>query len=207
MTRKKSIFLIILIAIIAFFVGLWFYHNTRPQVLALTSATILPQPLNIAAFKLEDKNQQPFSNQNFQRQWSFVFFGFTHCPYMCPTTLTMLKQLYRNLQNDKIQPLPQIVFITVDPERDSSKALKDYLQNFNSAFEGATGSKAQIDALTKQFNVVYAKIFLDGDKTHYSIDHSGTIILVNPKGQIFAIFSAPYDPLNIAKDYEKIIQH
>lgn len=203
-TTKISL-IIVFTAIIACLVGLWVYHNTRPPILSITSGTILTEPKNIAPFKLQDKNQQAFTNQNLQNHWTFIFFGFTHCPNICPTTLSMLKQLYQNLQNDHVKQMPQIVFISVDPERDTAARLKEYLQNFNAAFEGATGDKNQIDALAQQFNVAYAKVFSDGDHQHYNIDHSGTLMLVNPQGKLFAIFTTPLDAKNIANDYEKII--
>lgn len=207
------LFLILAIALLAFGYGLWTNHNVaRPRTpigdpLELASATRLPLPQDIQPFHLTDKNNQIFNLKNLKNHWSFVFFGFTHCQMVCPTALSNLKEMQQQLQHNHINPLPQIVFISVDPENDTASQLSEYLQSFDVRFEGASGDKQQLDALTKQFNVVYSKVYPQGTDHDYSIEHSGTIFLVNPKGELYAVFTAPHDPKKMADDFAKMAKN
>ena len=202
----------VVVAILALLYGAWSRHNltsnakAQTAVAQLLSGTVFPTPRQINPFQLTGDNKKPFTNANLQNHWTFVFFGFTHCPALCPTTLSTLNQVYKNLQTDHPQQLPQVLFISVDPEQDKPKVIREYLSGFNPAFVGATGSAASIDTLTQEFNVMYAKVFPDGDK-NYTIDHSGTIILIDPNGQVYAVFSTPHNANNIAKDYMDIVDH
>lgn len=197
--------LIVAIAVLALLFGIWTQHNlsvkNKPRVLTLSSATLLPQPRLLNNFRLISDNNKIFTNDNLKNHWSFVFFGFTNCPQLCPTALATLNRVYKNLHQAHLQLVPQIVFISVDPETDTPKKIHEYLTSFNTNFVGATGSKQQIDTLTKELNIMYAKVFPHEDQTHYSIDHSGTILLINPQGQLAAIFSIPHDADKIAKDF------
>lgn len=204
-SKTRIFILIIVIAILALLFGMWTHYNfgnkNKSQTLILNSTTLLPQPRPIQDFHLINDHNRPFTNNDFKNHWSFVFFGFTNCPQLCPTTLSVLNQMYKNLQQAHLQSMPQIVFISVDPDEDTPQKIRNYITSFNPNFVGATGSKQQLDALTKEFNVMYAKVFPNGEQSHYSIDHSGTILLINPAGQLAAIFSTPHDANNIAKDF------
>jgi protein SCO1/2 len=212
-TIKPFLILLFVLAVLALLFGLWTHHNTRnslkntPENSNIVTATVLPQPKSIIDFYLTDDHNKAFTNANLQKHWTFVFFGFTHCPQLCPTTLAVLNKMYQQLVQNQANPLPQILFVSVDPDRDSPEQIHKYLQSFNPDFMGVTGTKDQIDGLTEQFNVMYAKVFADGDQSHYMIDHSGTILLLNPKGQLYAIFSTPHDASAIAKDYLKIVSN
>lgn len=190
----RYLFPAIILAIAAVFAGIWF----NSQKSKINVATILTQPRNIESFHLISKSGKPFTNKNLQGRWSLIFFGFTHCPHICPTTLVTLNKTYQQLEKDHVKNMPQIIFISVDPARDSPKVITNYLSNFNNKFQGATGTKKQIDALTKDFSVVYMK-------TGNNVDHSGAILITNPNGQLYGIFSSPHDPKTIAKDIETII--
>lgn len=207
-SRQYRVWLIA-IAILALLFGLWAQHNLNKKAnkpIVLTAGTLFPQPRAIAPFQLTDDYNKPFTNANLKGHWSLVFFGFTHCPMLCPTTLTTLNQAFQSLTQAKQQPMPQVVFISVDPERDTPKRIRNYLISFNKDFIGTTGKKANLDALTQQFNVMYAKVMAssDAEANEYSIDHSGTILLVDPNGQLYAVFSTPHDPQKIAADIATI---
>lgn len=216
--KMRHILLMILIFLIAIALGLWAHHNgkTSPMTnsvknnenLILTkTATVLPQPRPIQKFQLVDDHTQPFTNENLQDHWTLVFFGFTHCPSICPTTLAVLNQAYQQMQTAKLEPLPRVLFISVDPEQDSPAVIRSYVQGFNKNFLGATGTKAEIDALTQQFSVMYMKVAAAGDagkKGVYSIDHSGTILVVDPKGELFAVFSTPHVASHLVEDMQVI---
>jgi protein SCO1/2 len=207
--------LIVAVALLALLFGLWTQHNTNltkpATTLTLSNGTVLPQPRLINEFTLTDMNGQPFTRDRLHGHWSLVFFGFTRCPELCPTTLSTLNQMYQQLKADHQDPLPQIVFISVDPERDTPKQIKQYITGFNPDFFGATGSTIELEQMTQQFSVMYAKVMQENAKAptatqeDYTIDHSGTLLLVDPNGQLFAIFSMPHEAPALAQSFEKII--
>lgn len=206
-TRQRRLFIIITIACLAVLFGMWSQYNLHAENRAptLQTATVFPQPRIITPFQLTDDEGKPFTLENFKGHFSLIFFGFTHCPDLCPTTLAMLNKSYKMLEDAKLKNLPQIIFISVDPEQDDAKSIKTYLGSFNPAFLGATGTKEQLDKLTQEMSVLYTKIVSAGDTEHYSIDHSGALILVNPQGQFYGVFTTPHDPQKIANDMRVLL--
>jgi len=182
------------------------FSVTTGYAAEMQNATVFNQPRNIAAFKLQDDAGKPFTNANLQGHWSLLFFGFTNCAMICPTTMTELNKMYQILQKAKVEQLPQVVFISVDPERDSIKRIHDYVVSFNPKFIGATGEESQIVSLTKQMGVMFMKIADKDDPKKYAIDHSAFVVLVNPKGQMYGIFSSPHQAEEMAKSYQQIIK-
>src|SRR5260221_7497920 len=118
-SRVRIFSLIIAIAALALLFGIWTQYNfgskSKSSALALNSGTLLSQPRALQNFHLINDHNKPFTNDNFKNHWSFVFFGFTNCPQLCPTTLSTLNQIYKNLQQVHLQSMPQVVFISVDP--------------------------------------------------------------------------------------------
>lgn len=206
-SSQRVLFLLIAIALLSALFGMWSRYNTQPKDVktALQTATVFSQPRMIAPFSLKSTTGNPFTLQDLKGKYSLIFFGFTHCPDLCPTTLAMLNQSYKTLESANLKMLPQIIFISVDPERDTVEKMKTYLSSFNKSFIGATGSQKQIDTLTQEMNVIYAKVAQAGDSENYTIDHSGTIILVNPQGQFYGVFTMPHDPQKIASDMKVLL--
>jgi protein SCO1/2 len=207
-TRFRIVGTILVIAALALLFGLWSQHNLAPKktIVTLARATVFPQPRSIPAFNLIDKNNQPFTNANLQGHWSLLFFGFTNCPELCPTTLATLDQTYKELQEAKQSPMPQVILISVDPESDSPNKIKQYLQSFNAAFLGATGEQKQIDQLTQAMGILAMKVMsTNKEQATYSIDHSGTILIIDPKGDLYGIFTTPHDATLLAHDMQAII--
>ena len=136
-------------------------------------------------FHLEDQNGKPVSDQDMKGRPFLVFFGFTHCPDVCPTTLFDLSQLLRQLGPDADRT--GALFITVDPERDTPAVMKDYLSNFDPHLRGLTGDQASIDAATRAYRVYAKKVPLPGGD--YTMDHTALVYLMDKDGQ----FVAPFD--------------
>lgn len=205
---KRNLFIgTIAFAVIALFFGMWMQYNTnKTDELEIESGSILPIPHDISPFSLVSADEKPFTNDNFKGHWSLLFFGFTHCPHLCPTTLSLINDAYKNIEKHKHVPLPQVVFISIDPERDTPKSIREYLNGFNKDFVGATGEKPQLDILTREMSILYAKVEDPNatDTTNYNIDHSGTVLMINPLGQLYAIFSTPQDAEDLSDDVEKI---
>ena len=136
-------------------------------------------------FRLEDENGKPFTDQDMKGRPYLVFFGFTHCPDICPTTLFDISQILRKLGPDADRA--GALFITVDPERDTPAAIKDYLSNFDPHLRGLTGDQASIDAAIKAYRVYAKKVPLQGGD--YTMDHTAIVYLMDKNGQ----FVAPFD--------------
>jgi protein SCO1/2 len=136
-------------------------------------------------FHLEDQNGQPFTDADMKGHPYLVFFGFTHCPDICPTTLFEMSQVLKALGPDADRT--GALFITVDPERDTPQAIKDYLSNFDPHLRGLTGDKASVDAAIKAYRVYAKKVPLE--KGDYTMDHTAIVYLMDKDGR----FVAPFD--------------
>jgi protein SCO1/2 len=154
--------------------------------------------------RLQDTLGNELSLQQLKGRWSLVFFGFTHCPDVCPTTLAILSQVARRLENLPQAQQPQLVFITVDPERDVPEVMKGYVEHFDKNMIGLTGELSQVEALAAQLGVAFQKVPLD--QGGYSMDHSAAIFMLNPGAELNAIISAPHSVEGIAGDYRKIVE-
>ncbi len=171
-----------------------------------TSATVLSEPMPVPSFALVDHQGRPFTQDNLRGRWTFLFFGYIYCPDVCPTTLMILNQVDRQLQNTTSELRPAFVFISVDPARDTVEKLADYVSYFNPDFLGATGPEEALQALTKPLGIGYRRRAAEGlpdDK--YFVDHTASILLINPQGQLRALSSPPHDAATIARDYQKIV--
>lgn len=183
---------------------IWYFFPPASQVRppALQHATLLPEAKTVQTFRLSDHRGRPFTPENLQGHWTLLFFGYTHCPDVCPTTLQTLAGALRRLDEagDTVT-LPQVVFVSVDPARDSRERLAGFVSYFNPDFIGVTGEPAQIERLTRPLGILYAKA---GDGTDYLVDHSAAIVLFDPSGRYRALFNVPHDPAAIAADFQAI---
>ncbi len=163
-----------------------------------------PEPKPLQAFKLRDQYRQAFDLERLKGKWSFVFFGYTYCPDICPTTLSALTGVVKQLQEDP-QGLTniQVVFVSVDPLRDTPDVLEAYLKYFDEAFQGVSGAQQGIDSLTRQFGAAYMK---EPETTpgQYLVSHTSSIFLVDPYGQLLAAFSPPHYPNTIVAQFRQI---
>jgi protein SCO1 len=165
----------------------------------------IPSPIGPAAaavggpFHLEDQNGKPVSDADMKGRPFLVFFGFTHCPDICPTTLFELSQVMRALGPDANRA--GALFITVDPARDTPAVMKDYLSNFDPHLRGLTGDQASIDAAIKAYRVYAKKVPLDnGD---YTMDHTALVYLMDKDGHFVAPFNVNRTPEAEAADLRR----
>jgi len=176
---------------------------TPPQPPQLASATLLQPGRELAAFSLVDHHGKPFTQDALRGQWSLAFFGYTHCPDVCPNALGMLKRVQSLLDDAGEAPLPRVLFISVDPERDTPAQLATYVSYFHPTFVGITGRDEQLKRLTRQLGILYGRS-PGNDDNGYRVDHSAAIILFNPAGYYQALFGAPHDAKKIATDFVAI---
>jgi len=197
--------MIIGLAAMAVVAGLWLQlRMSAPAVPPETNATLLRTARPVGDVRLQDTLGNELSLQQLKGRWSLVFFGFTHCPDVCPTTLAILSQVARRLENLPQAQQPQLVFITVDPERDVPEVMKGYVEHFDKNMIGLTGELSQVEALAAQLGVAFQKVPLD--QGGYSMDHSAAIFMLNPGAELNAIISAPHSVEGISDDYRKILE-
>jgi protein SCO1/2 len=163
---------------------------------------------DLVDFKLTSAGNKTFNLDDMKGKWSFIFFGYTHCPDVCPATLMQLSTVFRILEhNPAIFPQIQGVFISVDPKRDTPELLKDYVSYFNAGFIGLTGSKARIDAFSRQIGVLYSfnsENSEGSDNDSYEVTHNSTIFLIDPQGRLYGRFPPPQAAQEIAGVFIKI---
>jgi protein SCO1 len=196
------------LAIVAFAVGLIVARAlmpVRPQGPATEHATVLSKPRPVPALALMNQDGQPLGAHFFRGGWTIVFFGFTACPDICPTTLATLKQVSDALVDLPASERPRVLLITVDPERDDPKRLSAYVKFFDPSFLGATGDPKAVADAAAAFGVPFSKVSLpDGG---YTMDHGSGIFIVGPSGGIVAFSSAPHEAGALARDYRKVVAY
>lgn len=196
MSNTKNYLVLIIAAIAAMAGGLWLAQENPPaqENTPRIQGAIYPTAKHIEDFSLLNQNNQTFSKKNLQEQWSLIFVGYTLCPDICPTTLSLMSEVHWELKNQELDP-PAIIFLSIDPARDTVDVVKQYVEYFNSDFTGLTGDPAQIAKLTRNLNAVYRKApGLNGEitKDDYLMDHSSALMLINPDGDLQSILTAPH---------------
>ncbi|NND92816.1 MAG: SCO family protein [Granulosicoccus sp.] len=168
---------------------------------SLTTSLALPLDFkSIPPFELIDVNAEPITETVFDNKWSLVFFGYTHCPDVCPITLQVMKNVVASMQNQGLQP-PQIVFVSVDPVRDSSEVMKQYISYFNDDFIGITGDAARVHEMTRSLGIVASFTANDDDPDNYIVDHTASLLLIDPQRRLRAKVSPPHEADKIIADY------
>jgi protein SCO1 len=170
----------------AFLAGLLLCFGVVLMVSGRLSAPVAQQIAAIGGpFKLTDQNGQALGDQDLKGYPFLVFFGFTHCPDVCPTTLFEVSEILRALGRDADRA--RALFITVDPERDTPSVMKDYLSSFDPHLSGLTGDPVAVAAVAKAYRVYYKKVPLD--QGAYTMDHTAIVYLMDKEGRFVAPFS------------------
>jgi len=199
---------ILVISIIAISIGIGMYASGQKLALGdinqqLKHATYLyDQQKAIADFTLIDHNNNPFTPDSIKGAWTFWFFGFTHCPDICPITLGTLSATVNRLKSKhNIEDEIKIIFVSVDPERDETARLKTYTSAFSEHALGVTASPEQLAPFLKNMGVIAVKQSPKEGSSDYLVDHSSSIFLIAPDTGISAYFGAPHNAEDIAQDF------
>ncbi len=210
MTRR--FWLVLAIGGGALLAGIWLgsrvlvpHLATQPAASPLTAGTLLPQRRPLAPFTLTDTRGEPFTEASLQGRWTLLAFGYASCPDVCPLQLATFRDVHRQLAERRLDGAVRFVFVSVDPERDDLARLRDYVGYFNPAFVGATGPHPELQRLTRQVGVLYQRASEGDTALGYLIDHSAALLLVDPKGQLTAVFSAPHAAAAMAADIAGLI--
>lgn len=170
--------------------------NVAPN--RISTATVLPSKSALPEFSALDHNGTAITEKIFKGRWNLVFFGFTHCPDVCPLTLQVLAAAQKQLRDNNESLLPRIVLVSVDPERDSPERMARYIGNFGDDILGITGDLEQIKVLASGLFVFFEKRISDDE--NYSVDHSAVVLVIGPDGQVHAIFGTPHKIENFTND-------
>ena len=182
-----------LIAFVALVIGVLVAINIAPP--SGTSKTqhvsLYPQVRALPHFQLVDHNDQSFTPENLTGHWSLVFVGYTYCPDICPTTLAELKNVYPALQKIPTNFPVQIVLLSVDPKRDTPERLNEYINFFHPDFIAVSGEHAQLFPLVRAMGMMYS-MSESTDNPNYLVDHSSSVVVVNPKAQVVGRFKPDF---------------
>jgi len=192
--------------VLALAAGYWtsgFLLNRQADLSDL-QATHFREARALQPFELVDHTGKAFTNNALMGHWSFIFFGYTHCPDVCPTTLSVLNSVATRLR-DQADPV-RYIFISVDPERDTPDKMGQFVSYFNADFIGVTGTTEAISQLTQQLGVIAARVDDAVDAENYLVDHTASILLIDPDGRFHALFSPPLKAEDIAADFIRIAQ-
>ena len=190
---------LILIAALAAGLGLWFGARTpgTPDPPKLDAAVLYPAPRALPEFTLQRSDGGALTLADWKGHWTVAFFGFTNCPDVCPTTLATFKQVWKKLDPATAATM-RFDFISVDPARDTPETLARYVGYFSPDFVAATGSDEELTRLTRALGLVYAR-GEPADGT-YSVDHSASVVIIDPQGRQIGLFRPPFDAAPIATD-------
>ncbi len=165
----------------------------------LAVTRLYPQPRALPDFALERPDGRPLTLADWRGRWNLVFIGFTHCPDICPVALGTLRDIERRFPPERA---PQVTFISVDPDRDRGTALGSYVSFFNPRFLAATGDHETLRQVTRALGLVYLhRRTEDG----YEVDHSASIVIVDPEGRLVGAVPPPHDPAAVAADLERLM--
>lgn len=203
----KFSLMITTVALAATLAGVWLaeiyrQHDSRAMLLPDRVMTLFPEPKPLTAFALTDDKNRVFDLARLKGKWSFLFFGFTHCADVCPTTLAVLARARHNIARHTVGAGDvQFVFISVDPNRDTASKLGQYVDYFDATFVGVTGDNAQIGNLAAQLGATYQVAITPG-REDYPVYHSTALFLVDPRARSHAVFTPPLDAEAISRRFK-----
>lgn len=206
-TAVRLMAAVFLVGGVALMFGLWMGQRqpAAPAPAALMQdrhITVLPEAKPIPAFALLDHDGKPFGPERLRDQWTFLFLGYTHCPDVCPTTLATLARMQQRLAPAPGTPA-RVVLVSVDPGRDDTARLKEYVTHFHKDFTGVTGPGQEIDKLVSALGAMYVLHNATGEKD-YPVDHTAAVFLVDPTGGFKALFSPPLDAAAMAERFSRL---
>lgn len=180
------------------------FMRAQPAPPVLERATLFEAARPLPAIALQDQSERAFDLARMRGHWTLLFFGFTNCPDVCPTTLATLAETRRQLADLPPEEIPEVVLVTVDPARDTPAILARYVAHFDPSFTGITGSPEAIGAFTRDLGVA-VMIGAPAADGSYTVDHSAAVFLIDPDAAYAGLFGGPHEAGAIARDYRRIV--
>jgi protein SCO1/2 len=196
MSTVRLRWLLVSVAACAALAGFWLARQLDREAPALASGTWLTSPKPLADFELIDEGGGPFTRADLAAVPTLVYFGFTRCPDVCPTTLLKLAQIRRQAA----LPALRVLLVSIDPERDTPAVLAPYVHAFDPEFRGVTGAPGEIQRVAGNFGVAVSRVGLPGGD--YTLDHSAIVFLTDARG-IVAVFTPPFDAGALTADLRR----
>ncbi len=197
--KKHALFVVLIIGV-ALIIGIWRDNQGATHNAEQFSTSHFPQAQKVPQFELMDMHGNRFTNAQLQQHWTFLFFGYTACPDICPAMLNTIQKVSQQIGG---QFNTQFVFISIDPTHDTPQNLKEYLQQekyHHTPIIGVTGASNKLHQLAQELGVHIEH----GEE----IEHGGTLLLINPEGKMTALFTHnKSDPLTIVQDFKQILHH
>lgn len=195
---------VVAVLVFMFVIVAGFVHRVQqPRVMTLSEMQanglyLMETPRNVGDFALVDHRGEPFIPQRLEGEWTLMFFGFTHCPDICPTTMAFLDRFLDELAGTEAENTA-VVMISVDPARDTVEQLASYVPYFNEDFTGVTGEFLELFRFATNLNTPFRKV--PGQDEDYVVDHSANVVLINPRGDYHGFFKAPLDMAQMKVTY------
>ena len=202
--RTTVAFCVLFIAVV---LAAFVYNTTRTKVLSFDElrehgSIMLPKPRALAEVNLSTDAGAPFTAASLEGKWNFLFFGFTNCPDICPTSMSIMGQSYNELSAEE-QAEFRGILVTVDPERDDAESLGTYARAFSPSFTGVTGSIAELAKFGTQVNAAFQKMPGQNGEP-YTMDHTGNIVIVNPYGHYHGFIKMPHTRAKLIETYRAL---
>jgi protein SCO1/2 len=210
MSRRTLISIVVVAVVAGVWFGMLFFgggSGPKTDVPELVAGTLLPQPKTLDDFFLVDQDEQPLGRDTLKGRWTFLAFGYTHCPDVCPTMMATFDALEKELAGSGADPQPDFLFVSVDPERDTPERVGEYAGYFNPRIRGATAGHEVLVPLTRQLGILYQRAQDQDTAMGYMVDHSAAMLLLDPQARLSAIFAAPHNPQSMARDFRTISAH
>jgi len=210
MNRNIRNTVLLCLLFIAVIVGAFVANTLREPLLSEEAlreqgTILLPKPRELTLHGLVDQDGDTFDVEDLEGRWTFVFFGFTSCPDVCPVTMSVLAQVERALADSGARQLHDAfaaVLVTVDPERDDAAVLGQYVHSFSPNFRGVRGSPEDLADFARQVNAAFMKV--PGQGSDYMIDHTANIVVINPRGHYHAFIRLPHEAEKIELAYKSL---
>ncbi len=204
--RTAAIALLVIVAgAVAVFLGTGWPVSTRSTP-PTTHAALFKTPRALPVFELPSTSGNAFDNKTLTGHWSLLYFGYTHCPDICPTTLALLAHVLGDLHGLAPEQQPVVYFISVDPERDDLAQMSTYVSSFGAGFIGVSGPVPELRKLTGRLGVAFSHS-PPGPDGGYKVNHTAGIFLIGPHGHEVAVFTPPLDRQQMVSDYRKIVAY
>ena len=205
MSKRNIIFILLVLFSIT---GLFTYFQSLPSLLekkpSLITGKILVRPMEIDNFELIDQNNEVFNKKSLEGGWTVLFFGYTNCPDVCPTTIYKLAEIKNGIKEDLPSANFNTVLVTLDPDRDSSERLDEYIGYFDETMLGVTGTYENIQSFTSSLSVFYQRI---NKEKGYDFNHTASIFVFDKDGSLFATMSPANTVGELESDFFTILNN
>ncbi len=203
--KKSTIVLVAVLALATGFITSWAFKQSQP--VRLEAGTWFgEQARALPEFELINHHGAAFRRQDLLGKWHLLFFGYTHCPDICPSIMQTMADMLEAINSREVKDALEVVFVSVDPDRDKPDILKNYVQYFNPDFIAITGTEANLQLLTQPLGISFSLDRSSKEQTVYDVSHSSAIVLLNPSAEFAGVFGVPHNSQAIAADLIKLVE-